>query len=389
MIVRYSNLPESIKFKVPHDSINQFNGETLGIFANSSYIPLTSKYFPKSKTYGYETFSELYYNLLMKNIEGFVIDEVLSKYYELLFNNKISYYPIDNEDSPFGFAFQKNENGKILLNEFNEFISTLNLEEISNKWLELDTSGIIIDKNLDNNGKLINAAFDCLSKPMSFIEEGDQRGFEIEILYKFAKAKNYNINLVCVTVEERITYLEEGKAEISGGAMTITDERRERVNFSYPIYITSMGIVVRTDSKKDVIKITILDNNYKEKLNNNAEIQVKFSDSIKISSCIFPDTYNETILINCTISDLDNVNASKGFKYVGTSDKINILFNNLELNNFFEANSKIIGHNNIIKESNKDKIICFSSTYLKNGAFIASIIIIFFLLTVLLFSRYL
>ena len=89
MIVRYSNLPESIKFKVPHDSINQFNGETLGIFANSSYIPLTSKYFPKSKTYGYETFSELYYNLLMKNIEGFVIDEVLSKYYELLFNNKI------------------------------------------------------------------------------------------------------------------------------------------------------------------------------------------------------------------------------------------------------------------------------------------------------------
>ena len=47
MIVRYSNLPESIKFKVPHDSINQFNGETLGIFANSSYIPLTSKYFPK------------------------------------------------------------------------------------------------------------------------------------------------------------------------------------------------------------------------------------------------------------------------------------------------------------------------------------------------------
>ena len=190
------------------------------------------------------------------------------------------------------------------MNEFNDFLSTLNIEEISNKWLELDTSKIIIDKNLDNNGKLINAAFDCLSKPMIYVEEGDERGFEIEILYKFAKAKNYNINLVCVTVEERITYLEEGKAEISGRAMTITDERKERVNFSNPVYITTTGLLVRTDSKKDVIKIKIIDNNYKEKSNNNAELKVNFSDSIKTSSCIFPDTYNETILINCTISNL-------------------------------------------------------------------------------------
>ena len=118
MIVRYSNIPELIKFKHPHDSINQFNGETLGFLTDSSYIPLTSQYFPKSEAYGYDTFSELYYNLLMKNIEGFVIDGVLSKYYEFLFNNKISYYLIENEDSPFGFAFQKNENGIALLNEF-------------------------------------------------------------------------------------------------------------------------------------------------------------------------------------------------------------------------------------------------------------------------------
>ena len=95
------------------------------------------------------------------------------------------------------------------------------------------------------------------------------------------------------------------------------------------------------------------------------------------------------ILFNCTISDLNNIDASKGFKYVSTSDKINILSNNLELNNFFEANSKITEHNNIIIESNKDIIECFSSTTWKNGSIIASIIINIFLLVVLFFSRYL
>ena len=132
-----------------------------------------------------------------------------------------------------------------------------------------------------------------------------------------------------------------------------------------------------------------MDKNYEEKPNNNAELVVKFSDSIKTSSCIFPDTYNETILINCSISDLSNVNASKGFKYVSTSDKINILYNNLELNNFFEANSKIAGHNNIIIESNKDNIKSSSSITWKNGSFIASITIIIFLLIVLILSTYL
>ena len=391
IIVRHSNLPESMKFRSPYNSIEQFNRkeEIIGYLNASSYVPLTLKHFSKSTMIGYETFAELFYHLLMKNIEGFVIDEIIAQYYQKIFNNKLSYYHIDNEDSIYALGFQRNENGNALLDEFNEFISTLNLEEILNKWLEVDTSNIIIDKNLNNNGKLINVAFNFLSKPMSFMEGGEVRGFEIEILYKFAKAKNYNINLNIVSLDERITLLENREADITGGGFTITEERKEKVNFSNPLAIASIVLIVRSDNKKDMIKIKILDNNYKKKLNNNAEKQVYFSDSIKTSSCIFPDIYNENILINCTISDLNNIDASKGFKYVSTSDKINILSNNLELNNFFEANSKITEHNNIIIESNKDIIECFSSASWKNGSIIASIIINIFLLVVLFFSRYL
>ena len=74
---------------------------------------------------------------------------------------------------------------------------------------------------------------------------------------------------------------------------------------------------------------------------------------------------------------------------MNTSDKINILSKNLELNNFFQANKKIIGHNNIIIESNKDKIVCSISFSLKNASLVASLGIIFILLIVLIFSRFL
>ena len=65
---------------------------------------------------------------------------------------------------------------------------------------------------------------------------------------------------------------------------------------------------IRKYYNKDDIQIKVLDNNYNEKSNNTAELQVKFSDSIKISSCVFPDKYNDTtFLINYTISNLDNI----------------------------------------------------------------------------------
>jgi hypothetical protein len=88
--------------------------------------------FPKSKFKNYYTISELYYHLLMKDIEGYIIEDIIAMNYQLEFNNKLTYYRLDG-DTDNAFAFQKNANGIALLNEFNEFIKTINFEELYNK----------------------------------------------------------------------------------------------------------------------------------------------------------------------------------------------------------------------------------------------------------------
>ena len=390
IIVRYSNLPESIEFKNPYDSFSQFKGENIGLEYGSYYSSLTEEYFPKSKIILKKSFYDLYYLLLMKEIDGFMTDEIIAQYYQIIINNKLSYYHLDIEDDDIGFGFQKNANGEALLNEFNEFVSTLNLNSLYQKWYVVDTSKLTIDKNLNSDDKLINVALNLELKPICFIEGNEAKGFETEIIYRFAKAKRFNVKIINVNSAERISYLEEGKADISGGVLSITEERKKIINFSNPVYTTGVALSIRKYDKKDDIQIKILDNNYNEKSNNAAELQVKFSNSNKISSCIFPDKYNEIFLINCTINNLDNMETSKkGFQYMGTSDKINILSKNLELNNLFQANKKIIGHNNIIIESNKDKIACNLSFSLKNASLVASFGIIFILVIVLFFSIYL
>ena len=78
---------------------------------------------------------------------------------------------------------------------------------------------------------------------------------------------------------------------------------------------------------------------------------------IKNFSCVFPE--KKTITINCIISNLENINPYKEvYEYANTSDKINLLYINLELSNFFQANSKISGHENIITESDKSNKVC-------------------------------
>ena len=123
----------------------------------------------------------------MKDIEGFIIDDIIAQYYKIVFNNKLSYYHLDLREDDIGFGFQKNANGEALLNEFNEFLSTLNLNGIYQKWYVLDTSKLSIDKDLNTNGRLINVALNLGLKPICFIEGNEAKGFETEIIYRFAK----------------------------------------------------------------------------------------------------------------------------------------------------------------------------------------------------------
>ena len=362
-LVRYENLPDSAKLGPFYENAKDFDGEDLGILEDSSLEDLTKTNFTKSKYTYYDGTYELFQALLMKEIEGFLMDEPNAEYFKIVYPERITYFPENFQENQYAFGFQKTDEGKILLDKFNQFLSNTNLKEIYDKWNVNDTTKLTIDKNLNTSAETINAAFLMDLNPMCFLEGTEEKGYEVELLYKFAKEYNYNINFMQVDVGDRVSYIEEKKANISGGWFTITDERKKSVNFSNPIHNAGTVLVTRVDTKKDSITLKVLDNNYNEKTNNAANVQVKFSDKIKNSSCVFPEKYNDTIIINCTISDLDNIDPyEEGFEFVNTTDKIQLICSDLELNNFFQANSKISGHENIITESDKSNKVCTSNS---------------------------
>ena len=356
--IRYENLEDNIEWDF-YESIEELNGEDLGVFKDSSFVDLTSNNFKDSEIKEYESTFELYQALLLEEIEGFLIDEPSAEYFELLYPDRLTYFRENFEENEYAFGVQGND----LLNEFNEFLSNVNKKEIYDKWNVADTSKLKIDKNLNKSAPLINAGFVMNLKPLCYKEGDEILGYEIELLYKFAKEKGYNINLMEINTPERISFIQDKKANITGGWFTASDERKKLINFTTPIHNAGTVLAVRTDIKKDTVKIQVVDELNNKKSNNAADIQVLFPNKniTTTSNCVFPEKYDDTILINCTISDLNNIDPYiEGFEYHNTSDKMFLAFATLELNNFFQANSIIPEHKDIIIESNKTNIVCTS-----------------------------
>ena len=133
------------------------------------------------------------------------------------------------------------------------------------------------------------------------------------------------------------------------------------MQFSDPLYDSPGIFVVRIDSKADEFPIIIRGKDWKQKYT--ADIDVKFGDVTKQSKCTFPEYYSNSLLINCEIPNIQNIDFDDEFEYVGTEDKITLVFGDYEADNFFQANKKIPNHNDIIKQSDFDDLAytCSSS----------------------------
>jgi putative glutamine transport system substrate-binding protein len=107
-------------------------------------------------------------------------------------------------------------------------------------------------QDIKRRGKLI-AGVETDSPPLGFLDKkGVHKGFDIDIAKALSKELFGNeeaVQFVSVTEGNRVALLNSGKIDIIVAPMTITDERKEAVDFSIPYFISAQLILVRGNSK--------------------------------------------------------------------------------------------------------------------------------------------
>lgn len=88
--------------------------------------------------------------------------------------------------------------------------------------------------------------------PFGYVDEnGEYQGYDIYFANRIGEDLGVKVNFVSTEAANRIEYLQTGKVDIILANFTVTDERKEEVDFALPYMNVALGVVSRNDNVID------------------------------------------------------------------------------------------------------------------------------------------
>lgn len=222
-------------------SKDEFADKTLAILSGSSF-EATARQMVNAKDYKF-------YESPAASVEAVLAGEALATLIEEPVGRKMAAKnptslivlspPVDIEN--YAPIFSKKDDGKLRA-EFNAFLERLRAdgtyEDMVKRWVDTPDSPPMPEITLKNTKKrvLTFATSDC-DPPFSFKDaSGKLAGFDVEMALRFAQAGGYGLDIKVMVFEDIIPAVTDGTINFAANLITITDERKNRVDFAEPVY---------------------------------------------------------------------------------------------------------------------------------------------------------
>lgn len=103
------------------------------------------------------------------------------------------------------------------------------------------------DLELDQAGQLLVGS-DLDFAPFEFVEDGEVKGFDIDLVNEIASRLGLEVEYLNASFDTIFTQLAAGEFDAIVSAITITEDRRQMIEFSDPYFAANQALVVRADS---------------------------------------------------------------------------------------------------------------------------------------------
>ena len=87
--------------------------------------------------------------------------------------------------------------------------------------------------------------------PFTYFRGDKIVGLEVAIAIEFCNSKGYGLKIINMDFDALIPYIQSGKADFSIASLSITEERKESVNFSDPYYVAGTKLAVLKKEKNE------------------------------------------------------------------------------------------------------------------------------------------
>ena len=232
-------------------TLADFENATLGVMTGSVYDDYAKERFPNAKREYYNMISDMIVAVEQEKIDGYLSE---STYVTAAIWEGAKIQPIDEaiDHTQAAYIFQKSEQSALLREQLNSFIRAAKengtLDELAEKWFgKTEPTGKLDFNSLTGENGTIRIAVAPDLKPISYIKDGELTGYEMEILLLFAKEYGYKLDLSYMTFDAILPGVTTGKYDIGTGAVTITEERAQSLDFSESHLTVDVVMVVKAE----------------------------------------------------------------------------------------------------------------------------------------------
>ena len=223
-------------------SLKDFNDKRIGVCTGTIQGAAVEKQFPDATISYYNTHADLLAALRNDKIDAFSDADIIVRY-SMIENSDLTYlneYLTESVKS--GAIFGKNEKGDQLRGRFNEFLKKLKddgtMKKLDEIWYGADDSlkKVKDPKSLSAENGTLRLATDSGNPPVSYRQDKQVIGLDIDIATRFCEEYGYGLEIVDMSFPVIVNAVETGKCDFGIGAIGITKERAESVNFSDIMY---------------------------------------------------------------------------------------------------------------------------------------------------------
>ena len=241
-------------------TLEDLKGKRAGVLSGTPQDQMVEDNIEDAQIFYYNNFSDIALALETGKIDFYVNSTVA---YRIMHETYPDYIYVDTILRQFniGSIFQKNDEGQILCNEFNTYISKISndgtLDSLKEYWLyPNDWENFEIPTNGEKG--TIKLAVCSANTPFAMVLNGEYAGFDVAIIAGFAKEYGYGLEIEDTDFAGMLAGITAGKYDMAAGQLAYTDERAEKVLYS-DFYCTQdiVPIVKASDFGIDTSQVTV------------------------------------------------------------------------------------------------------------------------------------
>ena len=232
-------------------SVADYNGRRIGVLTGTLMEGIAANTFPDSEYMYLNSYPDCIAALQAGKIDAFLADEPGMKTIHAE-QPEVDYIKDRITSQDYSFAFRKDdEYSAALCGELNAFLAGCRqdgtLQELEDIWFGVDESRKIVDmSDLTGENGTIRVITTSSDVPFSYIKDGKNVGYDIDLTVRFCRDRGYRLELGDVDFAGRIPAILSGKYDFTTD-MNVTPERAEEVLFSDPSSTGGVVLAVRTE----------------------------------------------------------------------------------------------------------------------------------------------